>query len=87
MFAILYSILFGSARVWAPTGGCLCCLRWQFRCQPQANGKQQITIGKRASSQGKLWNPIKYGPPKAVDREFIYKIFARNPRDPKIGIF
>ena len=31
--------------------------------------------------------PLKYGPPKAVDREFIYKIFARNPRDPKIGIF
>ena len=30
---------------------------------------------------------LKYGPPKAVDREFIYKMFARNPRDPKINVF
>ena len=30
---------------------------------------------------------ITYRPLKAVDREFIYKISARNPRDPKINIF
>ena len=30
---------------------------------------------------------ITYRPLKAVDREFIYKISARKPRDPKINIF
>ena len=30
---------------------------------------------------------LTYWPLKAVDREFIYKIFARNPRDPQIGLF
>ena len=30
---------------------------------------------------------VTYRPLKAVDREFIYKISARNPRDPKTSIF
>ena len=30
---------------------------------------------------------IKYGPPKAVDREFMYKKFARTPETPKIDVF
>ena len=30
---------------------------------------------------------LKKGPPKAVDREFLYKISTRTPRDPNISIF
>ena len=43
--------------------------------------------GLQEQHQDKSSIRLKYGPPKAVDGEFIYKIFARTPRDPKIDFF